>query len=291
MPIGTLKLDRAIYMEKLLREKCVCFSHVQPQGTQPHGHDFLELSYITAGEVEHMLDGAVSTLHAGDYLIVDYGSYHGYRNLGDEPFQNVDCLFLPELLDPALKGSRTLRAVLEHYLLHFHMQSPVQNPARMIFHDEDGRVLSLIERIHEELERHEAGYTEMVRCLLVEILLLTVRRLEGAESAMASGSIGGRVSAYVAEHYREPISLCDIARALGYSMPYLSKTFKAETGVGFAQYLQTYRVTHACRLLSGTDMSLSQITEEVGYRDSKHLASLIKEQTGLSPTVFRKMRE
>ena len=283
------KLDLKSYRERLAREKCVCFSHVQPHGTPLHGHDFLELSYITSGEVEHTLDGVVSYLREGDYLIVDYGSHHGYRNLGGEAFENIDCLFLPELLDPALKGSRTLRAVLEHYLLHFHMQSPVQNPAKIVFHDEDGRVLSLIRRIREELDAHAAGYGEMVRCLLVEILLLTVRHLEGVQSAMNANSLGGRVGAYVAEHYREPISLSGIARHMGYSIPYLSKCFKRETGVGFAEYLQTYRVTQACRLLSTTQYSIGVITEMVGYRDAKNLASLIKRTTGLSPSALRRM--
>ena len=282
------ELDLKAYRERLAREKCVCFSHVQPHGTQPHGHDFLELSYITKGEVEHMLDGVTSRLGVGDYLIVDYGSYHGYRNLGKEAFENIDCLFLPELLDPALKGSRTLRAVLEHYLLHFHMQSPVQNPARVVFHDENGRVLSLILRIREELNAHDAGYTEMVRCLLVEILLLTVRQMEGAQSAMTANTISGRIGAYVAEHYREPISLSQIAGRMGYSIPYLSKCFKKETGVGFAAYLQTYRVTQACRLLSDTQYSIPMIAEMVGYHDAKNLSTLIKKTTGLSPTAFRR---
>lgn len=274
----------------LERDKCVLLYHRQRFGVEPHGHTFLELSYIRSGNAEHTLDGKTELLKAGDYLIVDYGSVHSYRNRGEEPFENTDCLFLPELLDPALKGTKTLRAVLEHYLLHFNMQSPMQNPARMVFHDENGRVSELLERIREELSTRDAGFTELVRCYLVEILLLTVRKLEGAQSAMAGQKISARVSAYVAEHYHEELRLSEIAAKMNYSLPYLSKRFKEETGVCFMQYLQSYRVMQACRLLSATHYSFPEITDMVGYRDSKNFAALIKKETGLPPSSFRAWR-
>ncbi|MBQ9784505.1 MAG: helix-turn-helix domain-containing protein [Clostridia bacterium] len=279
------------YKEELARDKCVVLSHTHRFGVNPHGHAFLELSYIYEGRVEHTLDGKSEMLYPGDYVIVDYGSRHSYANRDQTPFGNIDCLFLPELLDPALKGEVTLRAVLEHYLLHFNMRSPVQNPAHMIFHDENGRVRELIERIREELEAREAGCAELVRCYLLEILLLTLRRIEGAQSAMAPDDIGARIGAYVAEHYTEELTLAELARKMNYSLPYLSKRFKEEMGVGFAHYLQGYRVRQACRLLSTTRLSLGEIAEAVGYRDPKNLAALIKKETGLSPLSFRARRE
>ncbi len=273
---------------RLERDKCVVLSHTHRFGVDPHGHAFLELSYICEGRVEHTLDGKSELLLPGDYVIVDYGSRHSYANLDEMPFGNIDCLFLPELLDPALKGTKTLRAMLEHYLLHFNMRSPVQNPARMVFHDDNGRVRELIERIREEQEVRAPGYAELIRCYLVEILLLTVRRMEGAQSAMAGQELSARVSAYVAEHYKEALTLSALAKHMSYSLPYLSKKFKEETGVGFAHYLQGYRVSRACRLLSTTKMTLREIAEAVGYHDPNNLAVLIKKETGFPPSVFRK---
>ena len=279
------------YWERLERDKCVVLSHRHRFGVDLHGHTFLELSYIFEGEVEHTLDGKNATLSEGDYIIVDYGSRHSYANRSEVPFGNIDCLFLPELLDPALKGARTLRAVLEHYLLHLNRQSLLQNPAHMVFHDASGRVRELIERIREELANREAGYAELVRCYLVEILLLTVRQLDGVQSAAVGKELSARVNAYVAEHYREEITLSGLAAKMNYTLPYLSKRFKEEMGVGFAHYLQSYRVSRACRLLATTRMTLGEIAEQVGYRDSKNLATLIKKETGYTASSFRRKRE
>ena len=272
----------------LSRQKFLTVPHKGKTNVSLHDHAFLELTYIQHGCAEHTLDGQLSTLSPGDYLIVDYGSRHSYRALESGGYDNLDCLFLPELLDPILKETKSLRSVLEHYLLHFNMQGLVQNPAHFVFHDEDGRILSLLERIRDEEQRQGAGYTELVRCYLIEILVLTMRRLDDAQAASAGQDISSFLTAYVAEHYMEPLTLQDLSIRLNYSLPYISKRFKEDTGISFVRYLQNYRVMQGCRLLSSSNKTLAEITELVGFRDIKFFSSLIKQFTGLTPADFRR---
>ncbi|MBQ7335099.1 MAG: helix-turn-helix domain-containing protein [Clostridia bacterium] len=279
---------KSLYLTDLERDACVSIEHRDVRSVSMHSHEFLELSYILNGYVEHTLDGVTETLHARDYLIVDYGSCHSYAGCDGGRFDNIDCLFLPALLDPALKGTKSLRAVLEHYLLHFNMKTFAKNPARMVFHDEDGQVLRLLERIGTELERRDAGFAELIRCYLVEILLLTMRKIDGVQSAAAGNEISAYLVAYVEAHYAEPLTLGKIAAQMNYSLPYVSQRFREDMGVGFARYVQNYRVMHACRLLAETQMSFAEITDTVGYFDSKCFAQLVKRNTGLSPSEFRR---
>lgn len=282
------KYKESLCFSDLERDKCILLEHRGVRRVDPHSHSFLELSYILSGEVEHTLDGVTERLQPGDYLIVDYGSGHSYVGCDGGRFDNYDCILLPELLDPALKGTKSLRAVLEHYLLHFNMKAFAKNPARMVFHDGDGQVLRLIERIGEELARREAGFAELIRCYLVEILLITMRRIDGVQSAAVGNEISAYLTAYVEMHYAEPLTLGAIAKQMNYSLPYVSQRFREDMGVGFARYVQNYRVMRACRLLAETRMSFAQITETVGYLDSKCFAQLIKRNTGLSPAEFRR---
>ncbi len=279
-----------IYREVLAREKYCLLRHENVKKVELHDHAFLEMTYILRGTAEHTLDGQVTTVRAGDYLIVDYGSRHSYVAEFGESFDNLDCLFLPELLDSVLKGTKSLRALLEHYLLHFDPMALVQNPARMVFHDEGGRIHRLLSMMQEEDKRRASGYTEMIRCYLVEILLLTVRQLVDVTAASGKG-IGSALCAFVAEHYMEQISLAEQARQMHYSLPYVSQAFKNEIGISFVSYLQNYRVMQGCRLLSSTSLSLSEVAERVGYRDVKFFAALVKRHTGLSPAKFRRQQK
>ena len=274
--------------EELQRSKILLLKHNNAKNVVMHDHSFLELSYIFRGTVEHNLDGQISNLYVGDYLIVDYGSRHSYKAKCAEGFANIDLIFLPELLVPVLKGTKSLRALLEHYLLHFNPQALVQNPARMVFHDSTGRIRELLRLMETELAERQAGYTEVLRCHLIEILILTHRQLDDAQAAAMGDDISAFLAAYVAEHYMEPLTLCDLAARLNYSLPYVSKKFKDDMGISFVHYLQNYRIMQGCRLLSGTRKSLSEITELVGYRDVKFFSALVKRTTGLSPADFRR---
>ena len=275
--------------EELSRQKYHLWRHERVQEVEMHDHAFLELTYILKGEAQHTLDGQTATLREGDYLIVDYGSRHSYKALTPAGFDNLDCLFLPELLDMVLKGTKSLRALLEHYLLHFEFKMLGQNPAHMVFHDDTGRILQLLRQMEAENEGHAAGYVEMIRCYLIEILLLTVRQLNEADPTSGQ-SVSAFLTAYIAEHYMEEISLAALAQRLHYSLPYVSKKFREETGISFVAYLQNYRVMQGCRLLASTRMSLAEIAEAVGYRDVKFFAALVKRFTGLTPAKFRRQK-
>ena len=115
-----------------------------------------------------------------------------------------------------------------------------------------------------------------------------MRRLDDAPAAATGEDICGFLIEYVRQHYMEPLTLQELARRLNYSLPYVSKRFKDGTGVPFMEYLQNYRVTEGCRLLSGTNRTLEEITRMVGYQDVKFFSALVKRQTGLSPRGFRR---
>ena len=273
------------YLDK---EKILFVPHKNQKFIPRHGHDFLEISYIDRGTVGHTLNGQETVLRQGDYVIVDHGSIHSYRAFDSEGYDNLDCLFRPELLDPALKGFHSLRSVLEHYLLHFNIQAFTTDPAAIVFHDDDGRVRALLTEMTEEAERREAGYTEILRCHLIELFVLTMRRLDDVEALATGQDISAFLTAYVSEHYMEDLTLRDLAIRLKYSLPYVSKRFKEDTGVNFVRYLQNYRVAEACRLLVSSDKTITEITEMVGYHDVKFFSGLIKRETGLSPSEYRR---
>lgn len=272
-----------------LRKKKILISELTDMREVPtHGHEFLELTYITEGQVLHTLDGQTQTLGKGDYFIVDYGSRHSYRATEDCGYGNIDCLFLPELLDPALTGTVSLRIVLDHYLLHYNIRALTQNPAHMVFHDGDGRIRALLCRMQEESEGQAPGYTELMRCYLLEILLLTMRHLDDASCAAAGDDVCGFLTAYVRDHYMEQISLRKLAERLNYSVSYVSRIFKNGMGMSFITYLQNYRVAEGCRLLASSDRTVEEVAAMVGYRDAKFFASLVRRFRGSGPNGTRR---
>ena len=274
-------------LPELEKERFLLLHHKKLTTVDSHSHLFFELTYVLDGTAEHIIGGERCLLQPGDYLLVDLGTVHGYRAKG-EGFSNLDCIFLPELLDPSLKDCHRLRDIFTHYLVNFNIRLSSQDPAKMVFHDQDGSILEILQEIRKEGEKKEAGYREMVRSHLIRILLLTIRRLEDADFTTGKKKISSYLTSYVSAHYSEEISLTAFSEKMGYSLPYVSKCFREEMGISFVEYLQAYRVSQACRLLLSENLSLPQVAESVGYRDLKFFSQVFKSVVGVPPGSYRK---
>ena len=70
------------------------------------------------------------------------------------------------------------------------------------------------------------------------------------------------VITYVEEHFREPISLQDIAGHLGLGREYFCRFFKKNMGMSFLRYLNEVRISHVYRDLEQTDAPIAEIAEK-----------------------------
>ena len=255
------------------------------QRVLPHTHPFLELAYVRRGAALHTVADRQYAIRQGDFFIIDYHTSHAYESTGDEPLEIINCLFLPEVIDPALMPCDTLEKLLRHYLIRMQAHSFSPDPTAYCFRDEDGDILGLLSSMLREFEEQKAGYAEVLRASLIMVLIRAVRRLSFAgvvEGGMAE------VEAYVRAHFCEPLTLAALARRYGYSAPYFSQRFKAETGLPFTAYLRRVRMEEACRLLYNTDDRIIDVAAQVGYRDPAAFQEAFRATQGLSPRAFRK---
>lgn len=95
---------------------------------------------------------------------------------------------------------------------------------------------------------------------------------------------------YLQKHYNEKISIQNVADEIYVSSGYLSKRFRSEVGIGFAEYLQKMRLEQAYFLIRTTNMKISDIAIEVGINNFSYFSSLFLKTYGMSPLEVRKSR-
>jgi AraC-like DNA-binding protein len=71
--------------------------------------------------------------------------------------------------------------------------------------------------------------------------------------------------------------------------PSFCRFFKKNTGKTFIEFLNEFRITHACKLLAESDFSITDICYECGYNNFSHFNSYFKKITGKSPSEYRKL--
>lgn len=96
-----------------------------------------------------------------------------------------------------------------------------------------------------------------------------------------------RAISHIREHYRENISLEQLASRLELTPEYLSALFNREVGINFSTFLKRFRISQAKRLLKGTDQKIYEIAQQVGYNDPKYFNRVFKEEIGVSPGEYR----
>ncbi|MGN0779141.1 MAG: helix-turn-helix domain-containing protein [Aristaeellaceae bacterium] len=258
---------------------------IAPPTDHMHGHKFFELVYVMEGSALHQLGSDSFRIAQGDYFVVDVGSFHRYQT--DERFVIVNCLFAPEYVDRALVNCPSLSALLSNEMRQFGASRLDTRLADRTYHDEDGSIRRLIEAMEREYAQRSAGYLELIRCHLIEVLVHTVRQAAAKDGVGRLHPAAAAMAEYLHEHYTQPLSLRVLSERTGYTPQYLCSLFHRETGMSPNVYLQKIRVEHSCRLLAETCLGVAKIAQSVGYADLKHFSSIFRRYTGLSPRAYR----
>lgn len=95
------------------------------------------------------------------------------------------------------------------------------------------------------------------------------------------------IKTYLDENYKNDISLLDVAEEMGYSEAYFCKVFKQCFDKSFIMYLSEYRVNKAKELLASGEVSVKDISSEVGYHDSNYFTKVFKRVEGVTPTEYK----
>ena len=89
-------------------------------------------------------------------------------------------------------------------------------------------------------------------------------------------------------NYKEALTLEHVAELTGYSKSNFCKIFKKVVGESFHQALNRRRVECAAGLLSASNMSISDISCEVGFSETKAFCRVFKSVWGVTPGQYRK---
>lgn len=102
------------------------------------------------------------------------------------------------------------------------------------------------------------------------------------------GAIIYRAKAYIQEHYNDDgICLNTVAASVNVSPNHFSRIFSQESGCTFVEYLTEIRMEKARKLLEKTDLKVSEVGYEVGYKDSHYFYYLFKKMQGCTPKDYR----
>lgn len=244
-----------------------------------------------------------------EYEIVYVSNGKGKRHIGDHisHFESGDLIFL----GPNLPHFGFTEEVFEE-----HMEIVIQMKEDFLGQDflnkpEMGAIKHLFERSRQGLSfgdplKHRIGQRlkEMLeqnsfdRLLTLLSILQEMAQSETYEMLNASGFAlevnaqdQDRIEAiykYVQQNFQDEVQLEEAARLVSMTVPAFCRYFKKLTRKTFSQFVNEFRIAHACRLLGDDSLTIAAVSFESGFNNLSHFNRQFKSITELSPRAYRK---
>ena len=97
-----------------------------------------------------------------------------------------------------------------------------------------------------------------------------------------------RIIQYINENYNHITDIDQIAEHFFISKYHLCRYFRKNLGIPLMSYLNTIKITQACRMMKAGNSSMTQIAMECGFNSSSYFCKVFKKERGISPTEYRK---
>lgn len=98
-----------------------------------------------------------------------------------------------------------------------------------------------------------------------------------------------KILSFLNEHFNEPLTLTQVAKRSGFSVPLFCRVFKKRTGQTFSVYLNRLRIEEAKKLLRGSELALGRVGQACGFRNAHHFIRNFKKLVRRTPGEYRVM--
>lgn len=142
------------------------------------------------------------------------------------------------------------------------------------------------EKIEQEIEWF--GAVDLLRQYVVSTII-DARNKAKEDADKGRSAYVQTACQYIKNNFEKDITLNEVAKEVYLNPAYFSMLFKKETGLGFTDYLQEYRMERAKELLNYTTRKVASIAAEVGYSDVRYFNRLFKKKIGLTPSEYRRL--
>ena len=254
--------------------------------SRENSHDFCELLYVDNGEIEVYSDSFKGVLHENELIIHPPKEKHSLKGSGGESpnviiigFECKSTSLLPFAYTPVKLGvdhKKLLSKIMQEGMSVF--EPPYDIPYTVYM---------------KKRSEYPFGTDQMLKISLETFLITLVRDFlvseNGAEGDVpaASRSIEN-IHKYISEHYTEKICLNSLCFIFGTNKTSLCREFKNTYGMTVLEYVHHLRIKYAKKMLRSSEMSVTQMSEILGFDSVHYFSRLFKRHIGVSPTEYSK---
>ena len=242
-----------------------------------HFHEEVEAIYINEGSVIIGLDKQIYQLNKGDIAIIMPCDVHYYTStsfnrayiIKFQPIQEKDTVDFTQIS----------------------LNTPIITKEHVAFN----KIKAIILDIFQENDQRNIYYRTSINAKIFELAVTLMRELDFKTVSLDEKKknkerliVLQKVIDYVEENFQKNITLTDVAKATGFSVYYFAHYFKKAMGVGFWEYLSSFRTEKVKQMLAVSDQKIIDIALSCGFNSLKTFNRVFKKYSGCSPLNYKK---
>ena len=236
----------------------------------PHTHNHLELFYIVGGKGQFLIQDQLHPVNVNNLVIINPNVPHTEVSLNAQPLEYI-VLGIEGIELRSSDASNGQFSILDQF--------------------ESVEVSGCLRNILREMEMKNAGYKDVCQAymeiLIIRLMRNTALAIPSQPQAISTNRQCAAVRRYIDLHFKEPLTLEQLAEEGHMNKYYLSHAFKREYGVSPINYLISRRLEESKYLLAETDLSMSQIAQLLGFSSLSYFSQVFRKTQGLSPMEYR----
>lgn len=282
----------SILERKIIHDRITSCSHIlYPQFVLPHHkHIEYEVMLFTQGSGKQFVGEGVADFKAGDIALIGSNVPHLHlcntklnSAIKSLPSAGEAIQFLPTIFPSHLENIPDYQQIYSllqksQYGLRFY-ENGLFEELKQMFHEMDsleytarlGGLLRILDRLF--------------RC--EKIALLSATAYNNSNILPDIKEPINKVYTYLYNHFKEKITLNEVAEYVKQNPSALCRYFKQRTDKSIFQCLTEIRLEHACKLLSYSNLNISQIAYESGYNNVPHFVTQFEKTIKRRPSEYR----
>ncbi len=252
-----------------------------------HQHSFFEMLYVLSGSCIQVLEDTEQTLTEGDICILAPNVLHGLKVYDNSIVLNILVKYstFSNIFQSSIRDKSQLSLFFSGNLFS---KNKINYLLYHTLHDETIRNY-ILDMYLEQIRLDE--YSDRIICSIMTIFFTQLTRRHGKtvefpDTDDTNTKVNNDIINYILTNY-STVSLQSLSNQFGHSVSYCSKIIKSITGISFSELLRNMRLQKSEHLLTYTQLSISDISHQIGYKNPETYIRCFQRNYSMTPGQFR----